>query len=143
MPKCQCAGNACSCSIVTGDGLTVTGTGNASAPYQISLTSTLLTATVAAPATIDLSSLGSGAVARLDMSANVTGLTLPATIGARIDIVASHVVGAVSITWPSSVKWASATPPTQTTTINRYDWFTLRQVASGVWIGSALALNAG
>lgn len=142
MPKCQCAGNACSCSIVAGDGLIITGTGNASAPYQIGLGAALVTVTVAVASAVDLSNLGSGSVARLDMSANVTGLTLPSTQGARIDIVARHVVGAVTITWPSTVKWAGATPPTQTSTINRYDWFTLRNVGTD-WIGSALALNAG
>lgn len=143
MPKCQCAGNACSCSIVAGDGLLVTGTGNASAPYQISLNATLASVTVAAPGPIDISNLGSGAVAVLAMSANVTGLTLPATLGARIDIVAQHVVGAVAITWPASILWEAATPPVQTTTAGRYDWFTFRNVGSNVWLGSALALNAG
>lgn len=143
MPKCQCAGNACSCAIVAGDGLIITGTGNASAPYQIGLAAPLANISVAAASPIDISNLSSGAVAVLAMSANVTGLTLPSTLGTRIDIVAQHVVGAVSITWPSSVKWTNATPPTQTSTINRYDWFTLRLVASGVWLGSALALNAG
>jgi hypothetical protein len=142
MPKCQCAGNACSCSIVAGDGLLITGTGNASAPYQISLNAALITVTVAAPGPIDLSNIGSGAVVRLDMSANVTDLTLPSTQGARIDIVANHVVGAVAITWPAAVKWAAATPPTQTSTINRYDWFTLRSVGTD-WIGSLTAGNAG
>ena len=142
MPKCQCAGNACSCAIVAGDGLIITGTGNASAPYQIGLNAALLAVTVAAASPIDLSSMGSGAVARLDMSANVTGLTLPSVQGARIDIVARHVVGAVSITWPSTVKWPNATAPTQTSTINRYDWFTLRNVGTD-WIGALVAGNAG
>jgi len=142
MPKCQCAGNACNCNIQAGDGITVTGTGNATAPFVVSLASQLVNIAVAAPGPIDLSTLQSGSVAVLDMSGNVTALTLPSTGGARIDIVALHTVGAAAITWPSNVLWDNATPPTQTTTAGRYDWFTLRNVGSD-WIGSALALNAG
>ncbi len=144
MPKCQCAGNACNCNIVAGDGLTVTGTGNASAPFVVSLSSQLMPITVSVAGPIDLSGLGTGGVAYLDLSANVTGLTFPAIVGARIEIVTRHVVGATSLTWPAGlIKWASATPPTQSTTAGRYDWFAFRNVATGVWIGSAQALNAG
>jgi hypothetical protein len=39
MPRgCGCAGNSCGCLIVAGAGVTVSGTGNASEPYVVSVT---------------------------------------------------------------------------------------------------------
>lgn len=144
MPKCQCAGNACNCNITAGDGLTVTGTGNASSPFVLSLASQLIQTTVTVAGPVDLSGIGTGGVAYFDLSANVTGLTFPSTVGTRFEIVTKHTVGATSLTWPvGQIKWAAATPPTQSSTAGRYDWFAFRLVAAGVWVGTAEALNAG
>lgn len=140
MPKCQCAGNACNCNITAGEGLVVTGTGNASAPFAISLASPYVPVTVAAAGPIDLTNLNSGSVAVLNMSANVTGLTLPTTAGSRIDIILRHVVAGTQVSWPT-IAWPGGTAPVQATAANRYDWISLRNVG-GAWVGAPLALNA-
>lgn len=36
MPKCNCAGSSCGCSVTAGDGIEVTGTGTAANPFVIS-----------------------------------------------------------------------------------------------------------
>lgn len=36
MPRCGCSGSSCSCSVVSGPGVTVTGVGSADRPYSIS-----------------------------------------------------------------------------------------------------------
>ena len=140
MPKCQCAGNACNCNLVAGDGLTIQGTGNASAPFTISLSSPLITVDVTAPGPIDASAATSGAVVVLNLSANVTSLTLPTTPGTRIDVIIVHTLANTTVTWPT-IKWPGGTPPVQSTTAGRVDWISLR-LYGPAWIGAPLALNA-
>jgi hypothetical protein len=141
MPKCQCAGNACNCQIVAGDGVVISGTGNASAPYSISVSSQYIPVNVPANGPVDVSTAFTGAVIDLSLSANVTALTLPAVAGARIDVVIRHVVAGTTVTWPAGILWPGGAAPAQATGANRVDWFALRRGSTN-WIGSLLAGNA-
>jgi hypothetical protein len=141
MPKCSCAGSACNCNITVGDGLMVEGTGNAGSPYVISLASQSVPVLVPVAGPVDLSGMDSGAVAYLRLSGNVTSISLPQTVGSRIDLVIFHVVAGTTVAFPTPIYWAGGTDPVLATAANRADWITLRNVGD-FWIGSALALNA-
>jgi hypothetical protein len=141
MPKCSCAGSACSCNIIVGDGLVVSGTGNANAPFTISLASQSVPIVVTAPGPLDISGAQSGSVIYISASANVTGLSLPTIVGARIDVIVRHVVASTTVAFPPEIIWAGGGDPTQTATAGRTDWYTLRYVGD-FWIGAMLALNA-
>ena len=141
MPKCQCAGNACNCQIVAGDGVVINGTGNASAPYSISVASQYIPVNVPANGPVDVSTAFTGAVIDLSLSANVTALTLPSVAGTRIDVVIRHVVAGTTVTWPTGILWPGGAAPAQATAANRTDWFTLRRGATN-WIGGIVSANA-
>lgn len=141
MPKCSCAGSACNCNITVGDGLTVSGTGNANSPFVISLTAQSVPVTVTVAGPVDLSALTSGAVAYLSLSANVTNVTLPTVVGARIDVIVRHVVAGTTITFPSPVIWAGGNEPAEASGAGAVDWYTLRYVGD-FWVGALLAGNA-
>src|SRR6478735_3778199 len=118
MPKCQCAGNACNCQIVAGDGVIISGTGNASAPYQISVASQYIPVNVPANGPVDVGSAVTGSVIHLTLNANVTAITLPTTTGARLDVVVQHVVAGTTVTWPTGIWWAGGAAPAQATGAN-------------------------
>jgi hypothetical protein len=141
MPKCSCAGSACSCNITVGDGLVVSGTGNANSPFTISLASQSIPIDVAASGPIDVSGAQSGTVIYISASANVTGLTLPTTVGSRLDVIVRHVVANTTVAFPPAIIWAGGGDPTQTATAGRTDWYTLRYVGD-FWIGAMTAINA-
>jgi hypothetical protein len=140
MPKCQCAGNACNCQIVAGDGVIISGTGNASAPYQIAVASQYIPVSVPTNGPVDVSTAVTGSVVHLTMNANVTSLTLPTTAGLRIDVVIQHVVAGTTVTWPAGIWWEGGAAPAQATGANRTDWFSFRRVGSN-WVGALLAGN--
>lgn len=141
MPKCSCAGSACNCNITVGDGLTVSGTGNANSPFIISLNSQHVPVAVPANGPIDISGVQSGSVVYLNLSGNVTGLTLPNVLGIRFDIVVWHTVAGTTITFPNTIHWADNAAPAQATAAGRADWYTLRYVGD-FWIGAVLSTNA-
>jgi hypothetical protein len=141
MPKCQCAGNACNCQIVAGDGVVISGTGNASAPYTIGVASQYIPVSVPTNGPVDVSTAFTGAVIDLSLSANVTALSLPITAGNRIDVVIRHVVAGTTVTWPSGILWPAGAAPAQATGANRTDWYSFRRIGT-VWIGALLSGNA-
>lgn len=134
MPRCSCAGNSCSCIIQAGSGLVISGTGNNSAPYTVSLAPNYLLITQAVAGTIDLTDVPSGAIVELNLSANVTGVTLPTTPGLKIEIAAKQVIASRTIVWPT-IKWVGGVVPTLSTTINYIDWIVLRRLGTD-WIGA-------
>ena len=62
MPSCGCAGNVCSCLIVAGDGISVTGTGTSANPYIVDATSSTISGLlrVTDTPTLDLTLGGAG-----------------------------------------------------------------------------------
>lgn len=134
MPRCSCAGNSCSCTIQAGTGLTLTGTGNDSAPFVVSLAANYLLLTQATNGPIDLSAVASGVIVELNLSANVTGITLPTAPGTKIEIAAKQVVASRTITWPT-IKWVGGAAPVLSTTINYIDWIVIRRLGTD-WIGA-------
>lgn len=134
MPKCSCAGNSCSCSVVQGAGINVVGTGSAGSPFVVSLAPTPSDFVLAAPGALDLSGVGASAVARVLLQANATSVQLP-TNGVRLDLlVTQDAVGGRTIAWPAAVIWPGGTDPVLTATANAADWISLIQ-AAGVWAG--------
>lgn len=139
MPKCNCAGNACNCNITVGDGLIVSGTGNATAPFLISLSSTYLPIEVAVDGPVDISNAATGTVVDIALDADATALSLPDTPGARLDIIVRHNVSGTTVTWPIDIFWEGGVAPTPSLT--GVDWYSLRRLSDN-WIGSLLALDA-
>lgn len=139
MAKCSCAGNACSCSVVQGAGIVVSGVGSASNPFTISVAPTPGSITVT-DTTLDLGSLTPAAVSRIVLQSSVTTVTLPAT-GAKLDLLFSQDgVGGRTVAWPAAVIWPGGTDPVLTATANATDWITLVQ-AGGVWAGVRIGTN--
>lgn len=62
MARCDCAGGRCSCAVIAGPGVEITGSGEASNPYQISAIGQDITGklTVSDTATLELSRQGEG-----------------------------------------------------------------------------------
>lgn len=140
---CGCSGGSCGCSIVAGPGLVITGTGNASAPFVITLAPTADTIPVDLAGPLDLSSFGGYSTVRVMLNANATSVLLP-TAGAapgRIDmLVVQGAGGSRTISWPAAVIWPGGTDPVLTTTNGATDWITLIQ-AGGVWAGIRTGAN--
>jgi hypothetical protein len=141
MPKCSCAGSACNCNITVGDGLVVSGTGNANSPFTISLASQNIPIAQGAAGPVDVSGAQSGSVIYISASANITDLILPTVVGSRLDVIVRHVVANTTVTFPSAIIWAGGGDPTQTATAGRTDWYALRYVGD-FWIGAMMAINA-
>lgn len=136
MPRCTCAGSSCSCIVQVGDGLTISGSGNASAPFTISLTQSLIAINQTVAGTVDLSTVQSGSVVFLSLSAAATGFTFPTTPGIRFDLVIKQITASNAVTWGSTIKWPGGTNPTVSATINYTDWFVLRNLGGSTWIGA-------
>jgi hypothetical protein len=141
MPKCSCAGNACSCTIKAGSGVVVEGIGSVNNPFVISVAPTPDTITQDDTGTLDLGQLAPAAVARILLHASPTSVNLPSN-GSRLDLlIAQDSVGGRTITWPAAVIWPGGTDPVLTAAANATDWITLvhaGDVWAGVKIGSAL-----
>lgn len=137
MPRCSCAGNSCSCLIQVGDGLVLTGTGNNSAPYTISLASPYVPVAHGTEGGLDISNASSGALIHVTLTANITGITLPTIDGAQIDLFFEQGTAGNTIVWPAAVRWPGGTDPVLSTTAGWGDWFRLRKIAgAGAWIGA-------
>jgi hypothetical protein len=134
MPRCSCAGNSCSCTIQTGPGLQLTGTGNTSAPFTISLATQFVSLPHPANGTLTLANAAPGSITEILLSGNVTSLVLPVSPGARLDLVLRQTVAGRTVAWPSSIKWAGGAPPVLSTTAGWADWIAIRQLATD-WIG--------
>jgi len=140
--RCSCAGSSCSCQITAGNGMSVTGTGNASAPYIISLSPTQNDVNHGTEGVLDLSGVGGYSAVLINLAANATSVNLPAG-GSRLDLLIVQAGGgSKTIAWPAIVKFPGGTDPVLSTADGATDWVTLIQ-AGGVWAGvktaSALA----
>jgi hypothetical protein len=139
---CGCGGSSCGCLIEAGSGLVVSGTGNASAPFQISLApqSNEINHSLAGP--LDLSAYGGFSTFHILLGANATSVVLPTlTAPGRFDILIQQAAGgSKTISWGSQVEWPGGTVPTLTTTNNAIDWITLIQ-ANGIWAGVLTGAN--
>jgi hypothetical protein len=74
--RCGCAGQDCSCTVVGGTGISVTGTGSASNPFRIDSTQSL-TFTVADTGSVDLFLSGSGTIDDPTVLTATATLTIP------------------------------------------------------------------
>lgn len=139
MPRCSCAGNSCSCSVQVGDGLAISGTGSQSNPFIISLASQYIAISHTVAGALDLSSVPSGAVVDLTLSANATSLILPNVPGHNMDLIVRQGAASRTITWPAEVEFPGGVAgPTLSTTLNYRDWITLRQLTSTIWVGALI-----
>jgi hypothetical protein len=138
--RCSCAGNSCSCQIVAGNGVVITGTGNASAPYQISIAPQQSNIDHGSAGALDLSGVNGYGSILVNLNANATSVVLPAS-GARIDILfVQGGSGNNTVTWPAVVKFPGGTDPVITTGVGATDWVTLIQ-AGGQWAGVKTGAN--
>jgi hypothetical protein len=117
MPRgCGCAGNSCQCQIIHGPGLNVTGTGNASDPYVISLSDESgyrAYAPVGAGAFIYLSgTIVDDIVIFIDAEANFT-VVLPndAPLGVTITIITTISFAAVMTLSGGTIFWPGGSAP--------------------------------
>lgn len=134
MPRCSCAGNSCSCSIQSGSGILVTGTGNASSPFIISLSGLVTGFAMSAAGVLDLSLTDSDALIEVPLDEDVSSLVLPSGGPTRINLAFRNTGDANTVTWPSEVKWAGGTAPTLSTNPGDIDWVSLRRLGD-VWLG--------
>jgi hypothetical protein len=140
---CGCAGGSCGCAIQAGPGLVVTGTGNASAPFTITLAPTPSSIPIDVAGPLDLSAFGGYSTVLVNLNANATSVILPtaAVAPGRIDLLIRQGAGGSRlITWPAAIVWPGGTDPVLTTTNNAYDWITLIQ-AAGTWAGVRTGVN--
>lgn len=99
MAKCGCSGQACSCAIVAGSNIEITGTGSATNPFRIS--SRPLNVQVADTATINMHLTGDGSVTNpFTVSADYIGTVEP-----------PDWTPAESRTWSGSVSLTDVTSP--------------------------------
>lgn len=87
--------------------------------------------------------LGSGNVASVTLGGSITMTFSGATSGKACSF-GLYVTynGAFSITWPTGVKWASGTVPTQTSTGGATDVFVFETLDGGTtWYGSLVGAN--
>lgn len=140
MPRCSCAGNSCSCLIQVGDGLILTGTGNNSAPYTLSLASPYVPVAHTAAGGLDVSAASSGSLIHVTLTANITGMTLPTTDGSWIDLFLQQGTAGNTVVWPAGVMWAGGADPVLTTTVDWGDWYRIRKIAGNVWLGAIVGV---
>lgn len=129
---CGCAGGSCSCSITAGPGLVITGTGNASSPFQIGIAPAPSLIIHNAAGALDLSGNNGSAVVAVTLNANATSVLLP-TAGGHLDILFTQGTGGSrTVTWPVAVIWPGGTDATLSTPVGSSDWITLIYVNS-IW----------
>lgn len=123
-----------------GPGLRMLGTGKATDPFIVSLSSPLSESSVFEGGA-NLSDVDAGTnVVRLPLTENVTTLTLPETDVDRFDLLVEQVAGGSTIAWPAQVKWPGGTAPTLSTGAGDIDWLTFRRVGAS-WLGVPTALT--
>lgn len=137
MPKCSCAGSACNCLVTAGTGIKVEGTGNATAPYKISVSAVVTERNVAADEALDLTYSETGSVVHLGLDADITEVTLPID-GALIEVIVRHATAGTTVTWPTGILWPGGAEPAQSTVAGHIDWFLFRR-AGADWIGTLVA----
>jgi hypothetical protein len=86
-------------------------------------------------------SLSNGNVFYLTMAASITSLTISGATSGKACSFALYAkqdsTGSRTITWPSSVKWASGSAPTLSTAANALDILVFESVDGGTnWYGS-------
>jgi hypothetical protein len=137
---CGCAGGSCSCTVTAGPGLTISGTGNASSPFMISLAPSPGAITVAATGPLDLSANGGNSVVLVTLNASATSVVLPST-GGHLDILfIQGSGGSRTVTWPAAIVWPGGAEPVLTVANGAVDWITLVS-AGGTWAGVRTGAN--
>jgi hypothetical protein len=94
MARCGCSSGSCSCLVVAGDGITVTGAGSQSNPFVITGTAV----TVSDSATVDMTVSGSGTVA----SPYVLSASVNMVLDQLNDVIASSPVAGYLLTYQTS-----------------------------------------
>jgi hypothetical protein len=142
MARCSCSGSNCGCTIQVGDGLELNGTGNAGAPFVISLSSRYLPIVFEEEGPVDLSAVESGTLVNLELHASVTDMILPVNSGIRIDIFLRPMLAGLIMTWSTDIIWPGGTVPAMTSTVGNGDWFAIRMLET-FWIGVREGANLG
>ena len=134
MPGCNCPGQSCGCAFQAGAGLSVRGTGSTNNPFIVELDASAASVDQAATGGLDLSAYIGNSIITVDLRQSVTGITLPSSPGARVELVLRQSVGGKTVTWPSEIRWAGGAAPAVTTTVGKATWVVLRQAAD-FWVG--------
>lgn len=142
MARCSCAGSSCNCSVQTGSGLTITGKGNASDPFVVSLEVPFRQDNSLDPTHRDFSATPPGAFVTLGLTDDVTDLILPTDAGGRLELLVRQDGTGNTVTWPSNVLWPGGTAPVLTTTTGLADWIDLRRIGDN-WVGRLVASEIG
>lgn len=137
--RCSCAGSSCSCSVVSGNGIQVRGTGSKDSPFVVELAATPATITLDTAGPLDLSAFSGIAAALVTLNASATSLLLP-TSGILELAILQGTGGSRTIAWPASIKFPGGTDPVLSTISGRYDWVRL-VYAGNVWIGQLVGTN--
>ena len=102
MPGCNCPGQSCGCAFQAGAGLSVRGTGSTNNPFIVELDASAASVDQAATGGLDLSAYIGNSIITVDLRQSVTGITLPSSPGARVELVLLQSVGGKTVTsWPS------------------------------------------
>jgi hypothetical protein len=116
MPNCGCAGNVCSCLIVSGTGIQISGTGTSANPYIVNSTSSSITGMLRVSDTpsLDMSMSGVGSDADPYNISGVVALRLTQLVD--VNDPAGPVTGDVPV-WvaaagPVAAHWEFQQPPT-------------------------------
>jgi hypothetical protein len=142
MARCSCAGSSCNCTFQAGSGLAVTGTGNASDPFLVTLNLQSYERIHDDVGPIDIGFAHPGAVVVLALTEDVDSIALPATPGDYATILIRQDGTGNTVTWPAEVKWPGGTPPVLSTTPGNLDWIEIRRVGD-FWIGRLVASEVG
>ena len=138
MPRCSCAGNSCGCLIQGGDGVSISGTGNNSAPYTISLTTQYQQINHAVAGPLDLTPIRSGTLLEVALGANVTDIQFAGGLGTSYEVLfRQNVSGGATVAWPSIIEWPGGADPVLSTTLYWAELISFRKLA-GSWLGVVL-----
>lgn len=137
--RCSCAGSSCGCLVVGGNGMQVSGSGTATAPFMVSL-APAAGAIVHTTGALDLSAYSGFASILVTLNANTTDLLLPPDGGVIELVILQGTGGSRTIAWPAAIKFPGGTNPVLSTVVGRYDWVRL-VYAGGIWVGELIGTN--
>jgi hypothetical protein len=142
MARCSCAGGSCSCTVLAGAGLTITGTGKTSDPFRIALASSNESAVADAGGTLDLTGIDDGGTVSTLLASDVSSVTMPAIDHGQFEVFVKQDVGGNTVMWPADVQWPAGAAPTLTPTAGRGDLLSFRRIGTS-WVGMRIGEDIG